>query len=109
MSDTKFTPGPWAVNESATDEGAWEIGFGEWQGDSYADLQIATAWGFYSQAEANARLIAAAPELLECAELLESLCVWLLNACGPDAAEGREATFRLAKARAAIAKALGNA
>lgn len=62
---SKHTPAPWAINESETDEGCWEIGTGEWRGDSYEGLQIATAWGFYHEAEANARLIAAAPELVE--------------------------------------------
>ena len=51
--------------------------------------------------------IAVAARDYESAALLESLCAWLLHRFGPDTPEGREAQFRLAKARAAIAKATG--
>ena len=98
MSEVKHTPGPWGVNQSA-DEGAWDIGTGEWQGDSYGGLQIATAWGFYGRAEADARLIAAAPELLQALEAM----VALLDA------DGWSWPQQLADARAAIAKAKGAA
>ena len=58
---------------------------------------------------ADACLIAAAPESHECTVLLDSLCAWLLHRFGPDSPEGREASARQAKARIAIAKAQGDA
>jgi hypothetical protein len=38
----------------------------------------------------------------EAAQLLDTLCSWLLHRFGPDTPEGMEATFRQAKARAAL-------
>lgn len=64
-----YTPGPWKVRKHWSDEGAYEIyptrgkkpSFGEW-------ASIAEVTGDVSKSESamqNARLIAAAPELLE--------------------------------------------
>jgi hypothetical protein len=55
----------------------------------------------------NARLIAAAPELLEVARLLESLCVWMLRRYPSNSPEFAEALSRHKFAAAAIAKAGG--
>lgn len=58
---------------------------------------------------ANAHLIAAAPELLDSARLLEGLCQWMLHRFGVDSPEAREAGFRLEKVSRAIARATGAA
>jgi len=87
---SKHTPGPWSV-QYETDIAAREDGVGP---VDVAHVYMRTAPG---RTEANARLLAAAPELLEA---LKSMC------------EGfkplKDADFpALAKARAAIAKAEG--
>ena len=97
MSEVTHTPGPWSVTDNRSLNGAYWIEFdfacsiaevrhgGEdtWEGDAYPGTP-----------EANARLISAAPELLEA---LEDLCDW-----------GTECTQdKWDKARAAIAKARG--
>jgi hypothetical protein len=63
MSNTKHTPGPWSKSLSKTRFNIHAPSF----------LRLATAWirpegGSLDEIEANARLIAAAPELLEALE-----------------------------------------
>jgi len=88
MSNTKHTPGPWMVghfNDVRT-------------GDGYRSLANVSS-SFELPAEANARLIAAAPELLEALEAFKAI----------DAFDGWHPKYRdaIAKAEAAIAKATG--
>lgn len=80
MADSKHTPGPWEVSESA---------FYVWDEKRRLVAEVSGASG--GERAANARLIAAAPELLEAAD-------YHVNAC---TAESREAL------RTAIAKARG--
>ncbi len=63
MSEPKWTPGPWSAHEAKF---GWEVVVGErpLYGKSI------TGWGAVSTTEANARLIAAAPELYEALEAL---------------------------------------
>jgi len=77
MND-KHTPGPWKASEGDTNipdcEGAW--GDVKEDGDHYA---IATIWAdtdeLEVEAKANARLIAAAPDLLAaCRAALSQMC-----------------------------------
>lgn len=110
MSEKKHTPGPWSVSQKNTDPDAafadehYQISgapFGHaapWIAETYGGL-------LRGQAEANARLIAAAPELLA---LLEEVvqatasCECGLSSCsicGADSLNGR--------IRAALAKATG--
>lgn len=88
--DAKHTPGPWQVNHG--DQFQVCDADGKVRGCS----PIATMHGSASEKRANARLIAAAPELLEVAQLIlaEDLLDFL-----PE-----EYVFRV---RAAIAKATG--
>ena len=65
-TNTKHTPGPWAISRHATPEYAPQCGVYSEADDAGRDLAIAKG----SNAEANAALIAAAPELLEAANLL---------------------------------------
>lgn len=86
MSNTKHTPGPWMVghfNDVRTRDG-------------YRSLANVSSY-FELPAEANARLIAAAPELLEALEAFKAI----------DAFDGWHPKYRdaIAKAEAAIAKA----
>lgn len=93
MSETKHTPGPWAVIADgptrvvATDTSRpWRIAVVDSPSDADPDV------------DANARLIAAAPELLAALEEVTSTCL--------------DAGFHgsdLARSRAAIAKAKGKA
>lgn len=85
--DSKHTPGPWKV--------AGPIGAAIWITDESSNNQIAAVYGKSQTAgaDANARLIAAAPELLEA--LKEVVVI-----------SDREHTAWI-KARAAIAKAEG--
>lgn len=64
---TEYTKGSWATRENA---GNVEIGTGEWEdwgdGDGvFSDFHVATAWPINGEMEANANLIAAAPDLYE--------------------------------------------
>ena len=65
MGETRFTKGPWRASEvEGPEESRWFIQFDGWLKNS----TIAAMNGFcaaYSNAEADARLIAAAPELYE--------------------------------------------
>lgn len=87
MSERKHTPGPWRISghsEDSPEKLSVEDGYGYF----IAEVDFGLAQ------KANARLIAAAPELLEFAE--EWLCM-----------QGSDENYMTAKARAAIAKAKG--
>ena len=91
---TKHTPGPWYhVND-----------FGIWDAPNHPAQVIAEcdpADVRNAEAFANADLIAAAPDLLECAKMLALVCAENALENTPERAE------ILATARAAIAKAEG--
>lgn len=89
MSEPKFTPGPW-VNNQGRIESDLEHG---WVNDGWC---LAECHG--PQAEINAHLIAAAPELYEA---LDDLMDWdsSLSVC--------ERAKRVKAAKAALAKARG--
>ena len=94
MSGGKHTPGPWALDQSSQIScvSAFDVN-GEFIGIAYMTLP---------NHEANARLIAAAPDLLDALKRLESATRIL----PPDM---DEPDSPLAQARAAIAKAEGGA
>jgi len=88
MSERKFTPGPW-IQDGVMIRAKTPL-------TSIATV-LDVAWpcgNVPCDHKANARLIAAAPELLEFAE--EWLCM-----------QGNDENYMTAKARAAIAKATG--
>lgn len=104
MSNPKHTPGPWKVESRTT------------QGQFVTETHIVAEDGSHiaevspCEIEPNARLIAAAPELLEA---LRPLQVWAEHARREARAYGREGEAdymgELAdNARAAVAKAEGN-
>jgi hypothetical protein len=97
MSDAKHTPGPWFID--GHDRNGQRIVRQE-------HMEIATCWHHCVQSiaeemEANARLIAAAPELLEALQLV-------VDKLGSDFELYREQQFAIDTARAAIAKATGS-
>ena len=65
---TQHTPGPWILDQDRTDDGTYYV---------RANNEVAVAEALNSRAfsigepEANARLIAAAPELLEALRIIE--------------------------------------
>ncbi|NUU68164.1 hypothetical protein HQN64_18940 [Enterobacteriaceae bacterium BIT-l23] len=95
----KGTPGPWSYRKSGPH---WnnslltniEINFGS-EGECIADTVYE---------EADARLISAAPELLEALQLIVAEHSGMNKSCGHN---GYECTCGYDKARAAISKALG--
>lgn len=88
---TKHTPGPWHVVEKAEHKGQGILHIVEEGGDPYWD--IATLMTHDEELEANARLIAAAPELLEAAQKALDECVDLI---GTDEGEALEAAIKKA-------------
>lgn len=121
VSAHKHTPGPWSVLQE--DVGGVLLGFGV---ASIADLLSTGSWYAISCSVKpnDARLIAAAPELLEALNKLTSFVVtdvvescngnkcrepWCAGCFGEEVAEQtiREAQEALDAARAAIAKATG--
>ncbi|MEQ5857268.1 hypothetical protein NFI08_16465 [Halomonas sp. EF61] len=109
MSETKFTPGPWFAHDDHPQHACYHIAPADYWHDELATI--------YSpgdpEADANASLIAAAPELYEALEVFGRLADQL---DGDDEVERTPddewAKFRLLasdyrKARAALAKARG--
>lgn len=91
MSDAKHTPGPW----EACDAGDYSDYDGKCRVILGDDLRIAVALGDHAENDANARLIAAAPDLLAA---LEVALFWLEY-------DGR---YDVQGIRATIAKAKGS-
>lgn len=97
MSENKHTPGPWQVEFAHTQQSS---GIVYWQVHDGSDAIACNQFCAAGNAEANARLIAAAPDLLGALkEILES----------PESQENSYDCFQGLKdlARAAIAKAEG--
>jgi hypothetical protein len=94
---SKHTPGPWAAelwNNSSTDDIGWTIT------RNGSRVPTSTFDGDEAEAEANARLIAAAPDLLEAlSAMLEQFNYNTITGIVHDESAA------IAKARAAIAKA----
>lgn len=101
MGGAKHTAGPWRVFTSTS--GFRLIGIGELNGTGVADCGFGVWRGGSEEAMANARLIAAAPDLLEALEALR-LQALQSDVNNPANEWGREA---LAMAHAAINKARG--
>lgn len=105
MSEDKHTPGPWRAVRSNPAEGAdvwWIVA-----GAGPAEREVGSMCGGYPQAlrEANARLAAAAPDLLEA---LVAYDKYMLDAGyeGPEALHPNAAE-NWRRIRAAITKATG--
>lgn len=104
MNKGKHTPGPWMIQEADGDlfieDTIWFDGDGT---DANPRRHIAVVRCGLRESSANARLIAAAPELLE---RLQIMCrEWREAMGGPD--ENRTPGDILEKAEAVIARAIG--
>ena len=100
MTEKKWTPGPWTVTRARyPTDGEYDYGIGvRRDGREYCIAETFGVAGpeFLPPAEANARLIAAAPEMAEAIDLL------LKSTWGTDASHAA-----LARVEAALAKARG--
>lgn len=94
------TPGPWRVFQAPNGK---IIGIGELTGEGVADCGFGVWRGGSAEALANARLIAAAPELLEAVKIL----LPILEAVRYTTGLGKTQIARIEKAKATIAKATG--
>jgi len=106
MTQTKHTPGPWrAVAQKMTGHMFVERDLGNKNlpyaaNNTLSESRLLIASIESGEAESNARLIAAAPDLLEALAFLVRVCESEPEACGIYKAH-------IAQARAAIAKAKG--
>jgi hypothetical protein len=100
MDKPGYTPGPWRIFTNT--DGSKLIGIGELTGDGIADCGFGLWRGGEAEAIANARLIAAAPDLVEALQNI-LLCPAILDELNGD----NETNNAVAKARAALSKALG--
>lgn len=116
MTDkAEYTPGPWSLYEPDATEYPTRAAFAIYtpQGPDPGRM-VATVWhkdkishaAFNSEAEANARLIVAAPELLEAIELALQ---YIENHSHNFVPTERQSTHVPSEIRAAIAKARGEA
>lgn len=113
MSETRFTPGPWAIDPKvhvSAGHGEFDIIAPDGDDDPW---NIARTFGGIgedgeSEPKANAHLIAAAPELYEALENVLSDIVDYERANNLSPAPGREDCWQsVTNARAALAKAAG--
>jgi hypothetical protein len=100
----KHTPGPWSYEEAPPNEYGDVVAYVITGEKYFADVHVLTSDPDTSRAEADARLIAAAPELL--AAVLE-LREWINN-WEPDFASDDEWPDTEHRVRAVIAKATGD-
>lgn len=102
MSEFKGTPGPWVIQYGSTNKDRPYAMYGE-------NRRPVLNWSSFSrpadiEAQANARLIAAAPDLLEALTKLLGIAIQLDNA-GDGWTEITADTQDVQQARAVIAKA----
>ncbi len=103
-ADKRHTPGPWIAEKSEHSERCFYVSHPASEGWSC----VAASWAQNEHATmANARLIAAAPELLEALREIEIICTESAGDCRKRM--GTRVVNTLVTARAAIAKATGAA
>lgn len=104
-TETKFTPGPWRLF-NGTDV---FLDDGDTSGDHYiADCNMTVAIE-YGVLKANAALIAAAPDLYAALDAVVNAGGWYPSALEIDTHDGKDGEELEAIARAALAKARGEA
>lgn len=117
MSGVKHTPGPWRIDVNGSEN--WSV---DYEGPSSTFMTICaqgrrepvgfavepTAWGSDEEIEANARLIAAAPDLLEALEpeFMDAVAA-VLDANNCHATAGSVRNYAI-KQRAALSRATGD-
>lgn len=90
----KYTPAPWHVIEKEAHKGKGILHIVEEVGNQNLEIATMMAVGHEKEFQANARLIAAAPELLEAAEKAIEYCVDLIGT-----EEGNALIAAIAKAK----------
>ena len=114
--EKRYTPGPWSIHKARDIPDSFEI---HWEIRSAPELNSSTGWGVvnvhhvlrsggHTEGEANARLIASAPDLLEALEALFILANHHCSDSGEWFSERDENREALSKAEHAIAKAYGD-
>lgn len=107
MSEFKGTPGPWSVPHFASDDVSCECGYVFSESQSGFGAVASVPFGgeneSYEQAKANAKLIAAAPELLKALEALTEDRLFYIE--GDTSGQMNVTVAAYEAARAAIAKA----
>ena len=100
-----FTPGPWELSLNVHDEDHGEQEYfhiiAKKRMSDIGMIRLARHKPIRTTDQANARLIAAAPEMLEMCKLLEE-CMETI-----DGKDGYDASYELAKVRAVLAKVEG--
>jgi len=106
----KHTPGPWGVDEMLTINAPSTLMVAECSCAANRPMWSGTDYSTRSHQEANARLIASAPDLLHALDTIGGLCR-ALRAGGPDPIDLKGLSDALSEAvdiaHAAIAKATG--
>jgi hypothetical protein len=100
---SKHTPGPWVVSPDSVTT-VMEVGPLKRFIAHATDLSVKCSSKEYDERDSNARLIAAAPEMLEA---LKWTLARVERLAPHKAIEGDAALYEIAAARAAIAKATG--
>ncbi|MDR6431027.1 hypothetical protein [Brucella pseudogrignonensis] len=104
MADTKFTPGPWSFEVIRH---IWKLGMNAAIAEGYVPTDQAVNDTINGVSDANAHLIAAAPELYEAVEeLTAAMKKYGMDVDGDAPAAHRE---MMHKAESALAKARGEA
>lgn len=106
MNEPKYTPGPWKAGLIGGPSGLRPAIYGEKHGEQIADMSADLIPE--DENNANARLIAAAPELLEALQALFEHCAMTHKHWGENS-NLKESNAAQEAARAAISKALGDA
>lgn len=111
MSKNKFTPGPWEYGKATNYEGFYIAPKGTLPTlagcERFGKNMTVCCFNFPGETEANARLIAAAPELLEALENLVETVEQARTAKFFNWQSGSHTAMMIGNARAAIAKAKG--
>ena len=105
--NTKHTPGPWKVSTTYKDAQAGKFSIAPWASQRQSICRLSAREDYPAEyAEANARLIAAAPDLLETLENIRSAAFGSAKATAGDATRAAEALTTLGEwAAEAITKA----
>ncbi len=107
-AEGKWTPGPWAQSHRKTRDGMYSTEVYDAKGETIATLAwhvVPTENGYATDREANARLIASAPDM---AEALREICKGSIDVSHTAIIIGPDALAALTRARATLAKAGGH-
>lgn len=106
MNEAKHTPGPWWVEVDTDPEASWERKWPTIHAEKYEVVGCEGLYGDYETDMANARLIAAAPDLLDA---LQGIIGYFDSGNNVPVSQAtiKARSDEVKSARAAIAKATG--